>query len=57
MVMEQQSGRLVADVTRSLGTDFYHMDELLTPDERALRDMVREFCDREVIPAVHIPRK
>jgi glutaryl-CoA dehydrogenase len=44
---------LIADVTRSLGTDFYLMDELLTPDERAIRDRVRAFCDREVIPIIN----
>ncbi|HEV7129737.1 MAG TPA: acyl-CoA dehydrogenase family protein, partial [Ktedonobacterales bacterium] len=44
---------LIADVTRSLGTDFYLMDELLTPDERAIRDKVRAFCDREVIPIIN----
>ncbi|HEV7126078.1 MAG TPA: acyl-CoA dehydrogenase family protein, partial [Ktedonobacterales bacterium] len=29
------------------------MDELLTPDERAIRDKVRAFCDREVIPIIN----
>ena len=41
---------MIADVTHSLGTDFYHLDELLTDEERAIRDKVRAFCDREVIP-------
>jgi len=33
--------------------DFYLTDELLTPDERAIRDKVRAFCDREVIPIIN----
>lgn len=44
---------LIADVTPSLGTDFYLMDELLTDAERAIRDTVRAFCDREVIPVIN----
>ena len=44
---------MIADVTRSLGTDFYHMDELLTDEERAIRDKVRAFCDRDVIPVIN----
>ena len=34
------------------GTDFYLMDQLLTEEERAIRDKVRAFCDREVIPVI-----
>ena len=30
--------------------DFYAIDDLLTPEERAVRDTVREFVDRELIP-------
>jgi glutaryl-CoA dehydrogenase len=41
---------MIADVTKSLGTDFYLLDELLTDEERQIRDKVRAFCDREVIP-------
>jgi glutaryl-CoA dehydrogenase len=37
----------------SLGTDFYKMDELLTPEERATRDKVRAFSDQEVIPIIN----
>ncbi|MGZ3581984.1 MAG: acyl-CoA dehydrogenase family protein [Ktedonobacterales bacterium] len=43
---------MTIDVTQSLGTDFYKMDELLTEEERAIRDKVRAFCDREVIPVI-----
>lgn len=41
---------MAADTTLSSGTDYYLMDELLTEEERAVRDKVRAFCDREVIP-------
>ncbi|WIG58385.1 MAG: Acyl-CoA dehydrogenase [Ktedonobacterales bacterium] len=44
---------MIADVTTSLGTDFYRMDDLLTPAERAVRDKVRAFCDAEVIPVIN----
>jgi glutaryl-CoA dehydrogenase len=41
------------DLTKPLGTDFYLMDELLTAEERAVRDRVRAFCDREIIPVIN----
>ncbi len=41
---------MIADTAPSLGTDYYLMDDLLTDEERAVRDKVRAFCDREVIP-------
>ncbi|MDE3231349.1 MAG: acyl-CoA dehydrogenase family protein [Chloroflexota bacterium] len=41
---------MVAESAQSLGTDYYLMDALLTDEERAVRDKVRAFCDREVIP-------
>jgi glutaryl-CoA dehydrogenase len=44
---------MIADVTRSLGTDFFQMDELLTDEERRFRDTVRAFCDNEVIPVIN----
>ena len=44
---------LIADVTRSLGTDYYRIEELLTDEERELRDRVRSFADREVIPVIN----
>ena len=43
---------MLADVTRSLGTDYYHIDDLLTEEEREVRDRVRAFADREVIPII-----
>jgi glutaryl-CoA dehydrogenase len=44
---------LLADVSQSLGTDYYLIDELLTDEERELRDRVRAFADREVIPIIN----
>ena len=48
---------MVADLEKSLGqslgTDFYLMDELLTEEERSVRDKVRVFCDKEVIPIIN----
>lgn len=35
------------------GLDFYHLDALLTPQERELRDRVRTFCDEEIIPIIN----
>src|SRR5215469_992051 len=49
---------MIADIKRkrrqSLGTDFYLIDEFLTEEERRIRDKVRTFCDREVIPDFNI---
>jgi glutaryl-CoA dehydrogenase len=44
---------LIADVTRALGTDYYLIEELLTDEEREIRDKVRAFADREVIPVIN----
>jgi glutaryl-CoA dehydrogenase len=41
------------DVKPALGVDYYLMDELLTDEERAVRDKVHDFCDREVIPIIN----
>jgi len=38
---------------RAGGTDYFCLDELLTPDERAVRDRVRRFCDDDVIPVIN----
>jgi glutaryl-CoA dehydrogenase len=39
-----------SDLGRARGTDFYALDELLTEQERELRDAVRAWCDEEVVP-------
>ncbi|HZB81878.1 MAG TPA: acyl-CoA dehydrogenase family protein [Rubrobacteraceae bacterium] len=44
---------LIADVTQSLETDYYLIEELLTNEERKLRNKVRSFADREVIPIIN----
>jgi glutaryl-CoA dehydrogenase len=36
-----------------LGTDYYLIDELLTDEEREIRDKVRSFVDQEVIPVIN----
>ena len=33
-------------------TDFYDVDELFTPEEREIRDRVRQYCDTQVIPTI-----
>lgn len=44
---EQPDG---SDLGRALGTDFFGLDELLTDEERALRDGLRRWCDEVVVP-------
>ncbi|MCA1739117.1 MAG: acyl-CoA dehydrogenase family protein [Actinobacteria bacterium] len=44
---------MLADVTQSLGTDYYLIEELLNDEEREIRDKVRAFADREVIPIIN----
>jgi glutaryl-CoA dehydrogenase len=34
-------------------SDFYRIDDLLTDEERELRDRVRTFCDKEVTPIIN----
>jgi glutaryl-CoA dehydrogenase len=34
-------------------TDFYLLDELLTGEERAIRDRLRAFCEAEVLPVIN----
>jgi glutaryl-CoA dehydrogenase len=38
---------------QSSPTDFYRIDELLTAQEREVRDRVRAFCDKEVLPIIN----
>src|SRR5215208_1910467 len=44
---------MIVDVSPSLGTDYYQIEEFLTDEERAIRDKVRAFCDREVVPVIN----
>jgi glutaryl-CoA dehydrogenase len=48
-----QEGHTVSIETLSAGTDFYRMDALLTQDERAVRDRVRAFGERDVLPIIN----
>ncbi|GCE29524.1 acyl-CoA dehydrogenase [Dictyobacter alpinus] len=41
------------DIASTTNTDFYLMDELLTEEERTIRQKVRHFCDTEVIPIIN----
>ena len=41
------------DLAISRATDFYNLDELLTDQEREMRDRVRRWCDTVVAPAAH----
>jgi glutaryl-CoA dehydrogenase len=41
------------DLAISQGTDFFSMDELLTEEDRAIRDRVRAFVDEHVIPVAN----
>src|ERR687889_2534900 len=51
--MREGGETLLADVGRSLGTDYFLIEELLTDEEREIRDRVRSFADREVIPVIN----
>ena len=44
---------MIADITQSLGTDYYLLEKLLSDEEREVRDKVRDFADREVIPIIN----
>ena len=50
--VQEKEERVIADVTNSLGTDYYLLDELYTEEEREIRDRVRAFADAEVIPII-----
>ena len=50
---EPEAQPLVVDVTEPLGTDYYLVDELLTPAERAIRNRVRRFTEKEVLPIIN----
>jgi len=43
----------MTDLSQPLGTDYYLLDELLAEPERAIRDKVRAFTNREVIPVIN----
>ncbi len=44
---------MIKDVARSLGTDYYLLEGMLSEEEREVRDRVRDFVDREVTPKIN----
>jgi glutaryl-CoA dehydrogenase len=50
---EQLLDDVGAAVTGPPATDYYQLDDLLSDDERAIRDRVRAFADREVLPIIN----
>jgi glutaryl-CoA dehydrogenase len=45
--------RVSHDLARSQGTDFFAMDDLLSAEERSIRDRVRAFADEQLIPVAN----
>ena len=37
------------------GVDYYGIEELLSPEERLIRDTVRDFVEAEVLPIINRP--
>jgi glutaryl-CoA dehydrogenase len=44
---------MTTKITQALGTDYYLLEELLSDEEREVRDRVRAFVDAEVIPVIN----
>jgi glutaryl-CoA dehydrogenase len=44
---------MVVDTGSLSATDYFSLDELLTEEERGVRDRVRTFCDADVIPVIN----
>jgi glutaryl-CoA dehydrogenase len=44
---------LTRDLTTARGTDFYLLSELLSDEEREIRDRVRAFVDADVLPVIN----
>jgi glutaryl-CoA dehydrogenase len=44
---------LITDVTRSLGTDYYLVEEMLSDKDREIRNKVRHFANHEIIPVIN----
>ncbi len=49
-IQEEIVRRLQADVFE--GTDFYNLDDLLSPEHRMVRDAVRDFVKKEISPII-----
>ena len=44
---------MTIEAVSSLGTDYFFLDDLLTEEERDVRDRVRSFCDKDLIPIIN----
>ncbi len=44
---------MITDVTRSLGTDYYLVEEMLSDKDREIRNKVRHFANHEIIPVIN----
>jgi glutaryl-CoA dehydrogenase len=44
---------LTAGLTTPRGTDYYLLADLLSDEERDIRDRVRAFVDRDVLPIIN----
>ena len=44
---------MVVDDGLPEATDYFSLDELLTEEERDVRDKVRSFCDADVVPVIN----
>src|SRR5688500_10994031 len=47
-----QTATTLRPMHRAEITDLYRLDELLSPEEKAARDLVAQFVDREYLPLV-----
>src|ERR687897_802368 len=44
---------MTIEAVSSLGTDYFFLDDILTEEERDVRDRVRSFCDKDLIPIIN----
>src|SRR5918997_260290 len=44
---------MTIEAVSSLGADYFFLDDLLTEEERDVRDRVRSFCDKDLIPIIN----
>lgn len=50
---DHASGVMRAAPSSDVGLDYYHLDDLLTPEEKEFRYRVRQFMNREVEPVIN----
>src|SRR5919106_7073127 len=44
---------MTIEAVSSLGADYFFLDDLLTEEQRDVRDRVRSFCDKDLIPVIN----